>query len=89
MRHVQIILSAAALVVTVASSLAFKAHNKFNNRFQLYTKPVGASCHLVSCYTVPAGGSVVNSCSTAVTYYTQISGANCSSPYSGLFTTTN
>lgn len=82
MKHGKIVLSAAALIVTVASSLAFKVQHKFNNRLQLFTNP--GTCHAVSCYTVAAGGTG-NNCSAGVTYYTA---NNCSNVYSGVKTST-
>ncbi len=57
MKNGRIVLSAAALLITAASSFAFKAHSATNSRFHLYTNAV-SGCRLSSpaLRTVVTGG---------------------------------
>jgi hypothetical protein len=93
MKHGKIILSAAALVVTVATSFAFRASTKFNGHRQLWTKQSGTSCIQVSCYTAPNGTTINSACpaltstfqTVAQKYYTA---TGCLHQFTGLQTTT-
>jgi hypothetical protein len=89
MKHGKIIFSAAALIVTVTTSFAFRENIKF--RRQLWTNQSGTSCARVTCFTAPSGTTINNSCpaltSTFQTvtqkYYTA---TGCLHQYTGLNT---
>ena len=84
----KLILSAAALVVTAASTLAFKAANKFSNGTKLFVQVTseGANIACATCRSVRtnvAGGVALSSCATKIsgvkvaaqngkTYFTRI-----------------
>lgn len=82
------ILGTSAVVVTVVSAFAFKSSK--NTRHQLFTNTQGTtSCRLADCYTVPAGGSVDQPCTSGITYYSKLTATNhkqCTKIWSGLAT---
>ena len=87
MKSTKIILGAIALVVTSASSMAFRAHDKFNNRHKLFTDTDNV-CNPVNCFTELTGSANPNPCDNTITYFTK---ATCpeASIWTGLATTTN
>ncbi|MDR3712308.1 MAG: DUF6520 family protein [Puia sp.] len=86
MKKGKVILSAAAMIVSLLGSFAFKTHKV--QAFILYTK-VTAACHTIQCWT--AAGGTGAGCSTLVptgrSVYTKASCA-ASSKFTGPITTT-
>ena len=95
MKKGQIILGAAAFIVTAASSLAFKAHSKFIGQHRLLgaTSAGSSNCTRSTCFTNVNGAqsgkchTVVNNRNTAFTHngtlwtsFTTINGIKCANP---------
>ena len=68
MKKGQIILGAAAFIVTAASSLAFKAQSKFIGQHRLYgaTSAGSSNCTKSTCFTQLAGSHETPKCHTMV-----------------------
>jgi len=63
MKHGKFILGAAALVITAANALAFRAAHK-NGQPNGFIKTIGGGCKLSTCFISVSSGSGVFSCKT-------------------------
>ena len=87
MKKGQIILSAIALTITVASSFAFKASNKSSGH-RLYTL-TGTTCTAKNCFTTTGAGAGCGIASTITLRTTKDGGSHCATKYLGSRTTNN
>ena len=79
MKKSQVILGAAAFIVTAASSLAFKAHSKFIGQHPLFgaTSFGSSNCTASTCFTQLAGAQQRGKCHTRVNHVnTAFTGGN-------------